>query len=405
MKPLTLILARIQTVALVCLLGSLVSAPVARAQDDLFAPAVTVNNEVITHYELRQRILFLQILRQPGDIPKMAKDGLIEDRLRADAAKKLEVETTPEEISAGMAEFASRANLTTEEFVKAIGEGGVEAETFRDFVEAGILWRGVVRARFGGRVNVSEVEIDRAIADGAASGGEVRVLLSEIVIPTGGATNAMEVATRLKASIKTPTAFAIAAKSYSKADSASNGGALNWIPAPALPKEVAAQILALKPGEITDPIVVSGAVELFLLRDISQSAGETQGASEVDYARFFAPVGTDMAAVVARLDTCDDLNIVARGLPAESLQRETVAESALPGDVKGPIAGLDAGETVVLPGASGAAQLVMLCSRQPHSDVPPSRSDVSGDLLNRKLGLLAASYMEELRSEAIIREQ
>jgi hypothetical protein len=44
----------------------------------------------------------------------------------------------------------------------------------------------------------------------------------------------------------------------------------------------------------------------------------------------------------------------------------------------------------------------MLCARAPHSEVPPSRDDIENDLLNRKLGLLAAAFMEKLRSEAII---
>lgn len=388
---------------LALVLAVLLLATGARAQEDLFAPAATVNNEVVTRYELNQRILFLQILRQPGDISKMAMDGLIEDRLRRDAAEKLEVEVSPEDVTAGMAEFAARANLSTEDFVKAVAEGGVEAETFRDFVEAGLLWRAVVRAQFGGRVAVSEAEIDRAIEDGAASGGEVTVLLSEIVIPTGGATDAMAVATRLKAQIKTPTAFAIAARSYSKADSAAAGGALNWIMVSSLPKDIAPKILALKPGEVTDPIVVAGAVELFLLRDISQGAGAEKGPPEVDYAIFVPPVGTDLAAIAGRVDTCDDLNPFARGLPTESLQRQTVVEAALPANLRGAIAGLDSGESVVLTAAGGGTELVMLCRRAPQSEVAPSRDDVQGDLLNRKLGLLAAAFMEKLRSEAIIK--
>ena len=396
------ILAKLLVVALALPGLLLAQSSTARAQDDLFIPAATVNNEIVTQYELRQRILFLQILRQPGDAQKMAIDGLIEDRLRADAAKKLDVKVTPDEITAGMAEFASRANLSTADFVKAIGQGGVEAETFRDFVEAGLLWRGVVRARLGSSVHISDAEIDRAIADGAASGGDLTVLLSEIVIPTGGATDAMAVATRLKASIKTPAAFAIAANNYSKSDTAKSGGALNWIPVKSLPKQVGPKILILKPGEISDPITVPGAVELFLLRDISQAAGDAKGAPEVDYAVFAPPAATDLKILAGRLDTCDDLNPLARGLPAESLQRQTVAEAALPANLRSVIAGLDASEATVLTAANGVPELVMLCSRKPHSDVPPSRDDITSNLLNRKLGLLAAAFMEELRSEAII---
>ncbi|MEO6301322.1 MAG: hypothetical protein ABIV25_05190, partial [Paracoccaceae bacterium] len=97
-------------------------------------------------------------------------------------------------------------------------------------------------------------------------------------------------------------------------------------------------------------------------------------------------------------------NPAARGLPAENLQRQTVLESALPGDVRGVVTGLDAGETAVIATAAGQPELIMLCSRKPHSDVPPSRDDVRSTILNTKLGLLAAAYMEELRSEAIIRQ-
>ena len=92
-------------------------------------------------------------------------------------------------------------------------------------------------------------------------------------------------------------------------------------------------------------------------------------------------------------------------MPADSLQRETVTQTALPGDVRAALAKLDAGETTVLTAANGTMALVMLCSRRPYSVVAPSRDDVTNDLLNRKLGLLAAGFMEKLRSEAIIRQQ
>ena len=42
---------------------------------------------------------------------------------------------SPEQVAQGMAEFASRANLSTEEFVTVTGQMGLDAEAFRDFVE------------------------------------------------------------------------------------------------------------------------------------------------------------------------------------------------------------------------------------------------------------------------------
>ena len=194
----------------------------------------------------------------------------------------------------------------------------------------------------------------------------------------------------------------MAAQDYSKAGTARAGGQLGWISVSALPAQIAPRILALKVGEVTDPIVVTGAVQLFLLRDLSQGAGEAKGAAQVDYARFNAPAGSDLAAMRASLDTCDDLYDLGRGLPADAIQRATVPEAALPADLQAALAGLDPGEAAILPAANA---LVMLCSRQPSSEVAPSRDDISSNLLNGKLGLLAFGYLEELRSNAIIKVQ
>ena len=162
----------------------------ADAQSGQFAPVLTVNGMPITGYELDQRRLFLQIVRAPGDPEALAREALIEDRLRMHAAKRLGIKLTPEQVMAGMEEFASRANLSAEQFVEAIGQGGVQPETFRDFVTAGLVWREVIRVEFGGSVTISEADIDRAVALTSQRGAGVRVLLSEIIVsaaPGGGA--------------------------------------------------------------------------------------------------------------------------------------------------------------------------------------------------------------------------
>ena len=375
------------------------------AQEDGFAPAVHVNNRVISQYELRQRVLFMTLLRQPGDIPKLALSSLIDDALRRSEAKRLDVVVAPEEVQAAMSEFAGRAKLPMADFLKALAQGGVEPETLRDFVESGLLWRGVIRAKFASTTLISDAEIDRAIGAGAASGGEIRVLLSEIVLPTGGDVNALAFAQRLKLTATTLQTFSMAAQNYSKADTAKAGGALGWIPISALPPAIAPQILALKVGEVTNPISVTGAVQLFYLRDISQAAGDAKGPAMVSYAQFFAPAGTDLTAAIANLDTCDDLFDAAHGLPVESLQQSTVAEDSLPSGLRQALSALDPGEATVVPSVAGPATVVMLCKRVPSSTVPPSRDDIRTNLLNTKLGILAGAYLEELRSNAIITTQ
>ena len=370
----------------------------ALAQGNPFAPVMRVGDRVITQYELTQRVLFLGVLNAPGDVSALAMEGLIEDRLRQAAADAAGIVIEAGAVQAGMEEFAARANLTAAQLIEALAPGGVEAETFRDFVEAGVTWREVIRAKYAGKIQISEAEIDRAIAAGVAAGGEVRVLLLEMVIPTdGNATAALALANRLRSEIKTEAGFAQAARLHSKSDSAAKGGALDWTPLAALPDGVASRILALDKGGISDPIQQPGAVVMFYLRDITQSGGDGAAATEVDFATFQLPPGMTETLVQSRTDRCEDLYPLASGLPESALQRQTLPESQLPAAVAAALAGLDAGETAMTGGS-----LLMLCARVPQSAVPPSRDEVRSQLQNRKLAALAANDLEELRSEAII---
>jgi peptidyl-prolyl cis-trans isomerase SurA len=144
---------------------------------------------------------------------------------------------------------------------------------------------------------------------------------------------------------------------------------------------------------------------LYFLRDTSQGEGPAKGAPVVDYAVFQAGSGADLIKLKASLTGCDQLNVKARGLPDAALQRQTSPEAAVPAGLRGAMAGLDSGESAVVTGATGAAQLLMLCTRRPGAPVAASRDDVRTGLVNRKLTLLAAAYMEELRSQAIIIQQ
>ena len=57
-----------------------------------YAPALTVNDSVITHYDIDQRIKLLDVLGANGDLNKLAIQQLTEDRVKLQAAKELQIE-------------------------------------------------------------------------------------------------------------------------------------------------------------------------------------------------------------------------------------------------------------------------------------------------------------------------
>lgn len=387
-----------------------VSAPPTLAQNQ-FAPAIRINDQVVTNYELEQRTRFLTLLRAPGDPRKAALEALVNDRLQAQAAQAAGISPSQEEVAAGMEEFAARANLNTEDFIKALASGGVSGETFRDFVASGLAWRGLVGARFGPRASVSEAEIDRAIAQSGKKGG-LRVLLSEIILPanTPAATARSQPRAEKISKITSTVVFSAQARRHSASGSRARGGKLDWMPLSNLPPQIRSQILALSPGQVTAPIPITNGIVLFQLRGIEETTIAEPTDVALEYAAFYIAGGRTEAAlkeaarIKARTDSCDDLYGVAKGLPEEQLQIDTLPISQVPRDIAIELAKLDPGEVSTnLTRANGQTLVfLMLCGRTAELGEDVSRAEIQAQLRNQRLQSYADGYLADLKADATI---
>ncbi|PIE14604.1 MAG: peptidylprolyl isomerase [Rhodobacterales bacterium] len=388
------------------------SAPAPVAAQNLFAPAIRVNDLVITRYELEQRARMLKLFNAPGDPAKLARKQLIEERLKLDAARSLGLQVTEDEVLAGMEEFAGRANMNTEQFLRALEGAGVSAETFRAFVEAGVSWRLLVRARFSRQVEITENDVERALSSNRAAG--VEVLISEIIMPLRSPRQrpAIEARAREISELTSTSAFSAQARRYSASPTRGRGGRLNWMPITQLPPTLQPLILGLAPGQVTDPLPLQGAVALFQLRDIREGKRAQPEYSAIEYAAYYIHGGhtPEGLAVAARLrktvDTCDDLYGVAKGQPEEVLERGSKAPGDIPTDIALELAKLDKHEvSTALTRANGQTLVfLMLCGRSTKVSEDVDRDQVSMGLRNRRLESYAKGYLEQLRAEARIVE-
>lgn len=380
----------------------------ARAQDNPFAPVITVNSQVITRYELDQRLRFLTVLQQAGDLAQLARDGLIEDRLRMDLARKLSLEVTPEALQRGMEEFASRANLTAEKFMEIIAQDGVESEGFRDFVEAGLVWREIVRAKYGPTVRISEAEIDRALADFVPT-TQPAVRIAEIVLPASGAQRGtvMVQARRLKSQLAQGAEFAALARIHSQSPTAARNGDMGVKLLAEMPDASAAVLRNLAPGQISDPVILEDSVVIYQMQEVSDAPLASDSELMIDYAQFLYPAAEpgEGERVRRAVDNCGGLYKVAEGLPPERLTRESRPQSQVPGDIAAALALLDPGESTTVLRRGDWQVFLMLCDRHYGEDLQPTREQVRTQLTNQRLAALADVYLEELRSEAMIRER
>ncbi len=404
----------IRMIPILCLGAVLASLPGIAPAQGQFSPVISVDNKAITQFEIDQRIKLLEIFRTPGDLPKLARDGLIEDRLKMAEIERAGMRLTDQGLQTALDDFASRANLTLDQFQTVLAQNGVDQATLRDFVKVGVTWRDLVRNRFGNKVTVTDAEIDRAIADQGGNGTAIEVLLSEIIIPAPPAQAAGAMATATRISRLTSTAaFSAEARQVSALPSRTNGGRLDWVPLTNFPPPLRPILLALSEGQVTAPLPITNGVALFQLRGVREVSGAAPGIASIDYATFYIAGGRTEAGlraaadVAARVDTCDDLYGVAKGLPPEQLERADVPFAQIPQDVATVLAGLDPGEySTALTTADGQAlRFVMLCKRTPATEAPIDRETVTNQLRGQKLTAYADILLTQLRAAATITGQ
>lgn len=376
--------------------------PQAAAQG-LFSPAIMVNEQAVTGYEIDQRVRLLQAFGATGDLARQARTQLVEDRLKQIELTRSGLRLNENAITGAMTDFAARANVTLPEFLARLSGAGVSEETLRDYVAIGTAWRELVRARYNGRITISEDEIDNAISLMGARNNAVDVLLSEIILPAPPqfAREAAEVAEQIS-DMRSTAAFEAAAREYSALPSRDAGGRLDWMPLANLPAGLHGLITSLENGEVTQPIPIEGGIALFQMRGLREGAATPVSYASVDYAVFHAASPADAQRLVDGTDACDDLYTFARGLPEDVLFRGDVAPSEIPQGYAVALANLDRNEAAQLPRADGGVDLVMLCNRTPTAAAGIDRAQVELNLRAERLQGYGDGLVQELRASAVI---
>lgn len=381
----------------------------ARAQNP-FSAAVEVNDTIVTNFEIDQRMRFLQVLNAQGNLREQAIEALVNERLQLDAALAVGAEASPDAIENGLQEFAGRANLGPEQFLRQMAQQGIAPETVRDFVANGITWRNVVRARFGPTVEITEDDVERALELGVVLGGGIEILLAEIIIPVTPENqgNLESELGRLGQDVNgNVERFSEAARRFSAAPTREAGGVTGWRPLGELPEGLRERFMQMGYGQVTEPVPLGGgqAYALFQYRGQREVTSPRLPITAIDYVTVAIAGGRtpDGLAEAARLnnavDVCNDFNGVVPG----GFERHTVPPSQVPEDIALALRALDNHEMSTSVTRNGGTVLlaVMLCDRvsaEPEAGVDRIREQLFGQQLQR----LAANYLEELRAEARI---
>ena len=382
----------------------------ANAQN-LFAPVRKVNDRIITQYDISQRVLFMEALNAgAADMEREALERLTEEAVQMDFAQRLSLRVTVDEVQEGLDEFAARAELSAQDLLAALAETGVDAETVRNFVRAGLVWRKVVEARFPMLIDARGSDGVRA-ADINAIRGTQRVLMSEIFLPMDPQfADAVAQIMQMIEAARSVEEFSALAREFSIAGTRDAGGRLDWLPAENLPPQIASKMTTARPGQIVGPLELSGAIAYFQLRATESVRLVPNDQIKLTYARLLLPGGRSdanmarLAEIRATARVCADLGPFARDLGETALSERTEFLRAIPQSDSVELARLDRGEISANTMEGGNLVVLMLCARELDRPEGPDAAQLVSLVYDQRLADLSNVKLRELVADADIRD-
>jgi peptidyl-prolyl cis-trans isomerase SurA len=378
-----------------------------------------VNDEIVSSYDLRQRMLLLiatsgvQPTQEslPG-IQQQALRTLVDERLEMQELKHYDVKIDDKEVDDEIDDIAKENRTTRDKLIGSLKEAGVDPRTLRDQLRAQIGWRELVGGRFGSRARVGEDEIAQAIQRIAASQSKPQYLVGEIYLDAqavGGMDEAMNGARQLVDQIQKGAPFTAVARQFSNDPSAASGGDAGWLISGEMDPNVELALAQMHAGQMSLPIQSDKGVWIVYLRD-KKVGGTTSIVHLAQAAVRLKPDAPDaeVDAAKAKLEalapklTCKNLEGEARkvGVVASDLgdsdetelsaEFRTVADQMKVGEVSTPIR------------TSAGLHLILMCGKRPAGTEVPNKDQMENRLYSQQISMLAQRYLRDLRNSAMI---
>lgn len=399
----------------------LLAAPL-QAQDQQRIVAL-VNDDVISLLDINDRSRIIMATTRLPDNPEIrravrdqALRSLIDERLQQQEAKKRGINASQQDIDAAIAGLERQMNIPAGRFEEFAQRAGIEPTSVINQIRSELTWNRMVRARVSAQVNITEQDVDEAIAKLKSTAGQTEDMISEILIPVDSPDqeeSQRQLAERILEQIRGGSNFPALARQFSRGTTAASGGDVGWVQRGTLPEDVDAVIAKMNKGDISEPIRTVGGWQIVALRDRRRIALPGAEAARVTLKQVLLPLpqnatDADAEAVIAKareargsIRSCDDVEAVAERIQAPgSGSLGTLRLGDLPESFRQAVTPLNINETSQPVRASRAVHLFTLCAKEDSGGI--NRAEVRQGILIRRAELMAQRYIRELRRDATI---
>jgi len=396
--------------------------------------AAIVDENVVLQSELDQamRNIVGQYAGREDQLPPRAVlerqvlERLVLTRLQVERARGNGIRISDQELNQAVASIAQQNGLTVDGLRQRLHDDGLSFDDFRRSLSDEIMVQRL-RQSFGqSRINVSESEVDAALAQQAAGGKQYHLAHILVGLPEGATAEQISTGERKIEGIKSvidrgELTFNAAAVRYSDSPNALEGGDLGWRSLDEIPSAFSRMIADMSPGQMVGPIRGPSGFQLLQVvdvRDTSAGGGPAQTVTEYHVRHILVRVNDrqDDATSKARIDTLRAR--VAGGADFQDVARESSEDTNtrgqggdlgwFPADAFGPDFGsqvtalADGGISPPFRTEAGWHVIQRVGERQTDVTDTNRRAQVRETIGRRKLEEEFNRYLQELRGEAYV---
>ena len=384
--------------------------------------AAVVNEDVISAYDLSQRVRMVMVTGRIPDTPenrrRLAEQvlrNMIDEQLQLQEAKRLNIRVTEEEIDRLLAKLNEQNKVPPGTLEAVLKRADIDINALRAKLRADDAWGKILREKLHQQVFISDEEVDEELKRLQAVQHLPRHRVAEIFLPVDNPDSerqVRELADRLMQQIRAGADFAALAREFSQSASAAVGGDLGWVTKGQLDAEIDQVIATTPERQVAGPVQTLAGYHILLVIDRvvpSQSGGEPL---TLDYARLVLPVaqGSDgqqelqlAQQLRSEVETCDDLRAASARLGTakpEDVRGAPVQD--IPEAIRDRVASLEVGDTTEPVRTADGIVVATLCARKGGSNLLPTREQIRNRLGNDRFNLLIQRYMRDLRRSAFV---
>ena len=382
---------------------------------DIQAIAVIVNDEVISRYDVNQRVRLILVTsgipateENVKRIEEQAIKALIDEKIQIQEAIKLEVPDSPDEINLMLDNIARGNQTTAQGILESITSQGVNSETLLSQIKSELLWNKIVRGRFGSYINISDEEVniiyDRTIQNINNSQYDI----SEIFIgfeDESEEEEAKELTERLTEQLKNEIAFEPVAQQFSQAPSSGQGGFIGWVSEGQLDPDIISNIENLEIGSVSDPIKTVNGYYIIKLNGKSEEGGKNPMKNQYD----LISVSFDIEDKIMAKDFSDNFISCKRldGLLENYNQKEINVIGKrllqeLPKDLHKELLEKNAGNALSPRFSEENIDIILICDRKDDIGIQVNRDVIEDNIYSQKMGMMSRRHLRDLRRDAVI---